>query len=53
MSGDGCLNIIAWMIIGCAIAFWVVILAKLWTFVLGVDLLVAVSNFIWPKKEKA
>lgn len=25
---------------------------KLWTIVLGIDLLIAISNFIWPKKAK-
>lgn len=25
---------------------------KLWTLVLGVDLIIAISNFIWPKKKK-
>lgn len=26
---------------------------KLWTLVLGIDLLIALSNFVWPKKAKA
>ncbi|MGF9814261.1 hypothetical protein ACVAMH_25455 [Bacillus zanthoxyli] len=25
---------------------------KLWTFVLGIDFLIAISNFIWPKRAK-
>ncbi|WML29637.1 hypothetical protein RCG24_17200 [Neobacillus sp. OS1-32] len=25
---------------------------KLWTFVLGIDLLIAISNFVWPKRQK-
>ncbi|MEK4827037.1 hypothetical protein NSS71_21240 [Niallia sp. FSL W8-0951] len=25
---------------------------KLWTVVLGIDLIIAISNFIWPKKKK-
>ena len=26
---------------------------ELWTLILGIDLLIAISHFIWPKKEKA
>lgn len=26
---------------------------KLWTLVLGIDLIIAITNFIWPKKRKA
>ena len=25
---------------------------KLWSFVLGIDLLITISNFIWPKRQK-
>jgi hypothetical protein len=25
---------------------------KTWTFVLGIDLIISISNFIWPKREK-
>jgi hypothetical protein len=26
---------------------------KIWTLVLGIDLIISISHFIWPKKEKA
>ncbi|MFD3273805.1 hypothetical protein ACE3MS_27255 [Paenibacillus dendritiformis] len=26
---------------------------RLWTAILGIDLIITISNFIWPKKEKA
>lgn len=26
---------------------------KIWSLVLGIDLVISISNFIWPKKEKA
>lgn len=26
---------------------------RIWTIVLGIDFIIAISNFVWPKKEKA
>ncbi|WP_281271544.1 hypothetical protein [Peribacillus asahii] len=42
------MNFMGWIIVGCEIAFWIVIILGL-----AIDFIICCSYFIWPRKEKS